>query len=434
LSKQCFHQPLAATTLVSLITLTQALACGHPADGEVGDETESDIASLSEELSTTSTYLIRGAQSGRCLDIAGWGTNDGANVQIWDCTSGANQQFRFESMGSGYYRLRNVHSDKCLDVWGWSTANGADVRQYTCGSGNNQQWLVNETSSGATFRNRHSGKTLDVYAAGTGNGSKVVQWDGTGSDNQRFSLSAVGSSSGSSSTGATCSNESGTNAVMASIAVAMGREMGRWEPLTDLEYGWSGRLQVSAAGRARCSDGQCAETAALLSMQTAGSSEVGFPGGTFLDAGVFRSRLDAAYNAQMVCESRPDNGYGDDCPSEDHRLTLNGSRPGSCDTVFEFGAKSPIGASLLAPDQLKNKLLFAGYPNNPYLDFQSAGDWVSIDPTYGLNEVGTTTSGSCTAACTLVSTSNRQGQCCSCNGRTGSYVRSSFSTSVYLCK
>ncbi|MEV4116246.1 RICIN domain-containing protein [Nonomuraea sp. NPDC049695] len=38
------------------------------------------------------------------------------------------------------YRTTARHSGKCLDVSGASTADGADIQQYACGSGTNQQW------------------------------------------------------------------------------------------------------------------------------------------------------------------------------------------------------------------------------------------------------------------------------------------------------
>ncbi|GAA3463605.1 RICIN domain-containing protein [Saccharothrix longispora] len=39
-----------------------------------------------------------------------------------------------------YHRVDVRHSGKCLDVVGASTADGAELVQYTCGTGTNQQW------------------------------------------------------------------------------------------------------------------------------------------------------------------------------------------------------------------------------------------------------------------------------------------------------
>ena len=51
-------------------------------------------------------------------------------------------------MGSGYYQLKARHSGKCLDVYGRSTADGANMIQWTCNSSNtNQQFSFTSTSS-----------------------------------------------------------------------------------------------------------------------------------------------------------------------------------------------------------------------------------------------------------------------------------------------
>ncbi|MFI6743816.1 RICIN domain-containing protein [Nonomuraea sp. NPDC050451] len=38
------------------------------------------------------------------------------------------------------YRTTARHSGKCQNVSGASTADGADIQQYTCGSRTDQQW------------------------------------------------------------------------------------------------------------------------------------------------------------------------------------------------------------------------------------------------------------------------------------------------------
>jgi hypothetical protein len=231
-----------------------------------------------------------------------------------------------------------------------------------------------------------------------------------------------------------CWNPQGTNAVLAGLAVSMATEMRRWQPLQDLEYR-NGRYYVSATGRAQCSDWRCWNTEAILDLQEASADrQVEFPGGDLLDAWSLRARLYSYMDRQHVCESRPDNHQGDNCPAEAHRLTLSYSVEGVCDKDFWFRARTPWGANLKYPAQLKNKLLFAGLGENPYLNFQAAGDSVAIDPTLGFNESGSTTSGACTAACTKMSSSNLSGKCCICNGDVGSYQRSPWSSRTYLCR
>ncbi len=90
--------------------------------------------------------------------------------------------------------------------------------------------------------------------------------------------------------------------------------------------------------------------------------------------------------------------------------------------------------SATGADKLKNKLKFVGYPSNKMLNFYVRDGQVSVDPTYGLNPDVTTTVGSCDAACTKFSSSDVSGKCCSCNGLTKKYVRSTFNTTLYLCQ
>ncbi|WP_437995713.1 RICIN domain-containing protein [Sorangium sp. So ce185] len=78
--------------------------------------------------------------SGKCLDVNGASTADGAVVHQWTCNGGSNQEWLLQSAGGGYYRVVARHSGKCLDVVSGSTADGAAVKQYTCNGGSNQQW------------------------------------------------------------------------------------------------------------------------------------------------------------------------------------------------------------------------------------------------------------------------------------------------------
>jgi len=113
---------------------------------------------------------------------------------------------------------------------------------------------------------------------------------------------------------------------------------------------------------------------------------------------------------------------------------FNSQTPGACDTIFTYTATSTTGGALLYPNQLKNKLLFYGGTSNPYLAFTNTGTTVSIDPTYGLDDTGTTSTGTCTAACTKMSLTNLAGQCCSCSGKTSTFVKSTTSSTTFLCQ
>lgn len=234
-----------------------------------------------------------------------------------------------------------------------------------------------------------------------------------------------------------CSNLDGTNSIMAATAVAVAKELRRWQPKQDL-YVASGSfgqyLALTSTGKSRCPGGVCWMTQALLDMQKpAAAGKVKLPGGVVLNPDALRSRFVAKYGEQLACESQPDNHDNSNCPAEQHQLTFLSSSPGACDTISSFRATTPAGGALRYPAQLKNKLLWVDR-HNPYVAFTSVGDRVSIDPVYGLTEGASGSTASCSAACTKLTSSNISGQCCSCNGATRSYVRSLWSPTTYLCQ
>lgn len=229
---------------------------------------------------------------------------------------------------------------------------------------------------------------------------------------------------------AICGGGDPVHAAMAELAVATAMELGRWQPTWDFDVS-DGALALTSTGRAQCEDGECLNTRGILDLQRAGRGEVRFAGMPF-NGDAFRRRLVRQYAEQKRCEARPRRAP--ECAAELHALTFNSTHDEDCAKIFTFDATTPDGGRLVNTFDLANKLVFVGYPENPYLAFASTEATVSVDPTYGLNEDDGTSGGACSAACWRVSSTNLAGQCCSCDGRSGSYVRSTFSSSVYVCK
>ena len=76
-------------------------------------------------------YVPKAQHSGKCLDVDGWSTANGAPIQTWACHYGDNQRFRIYDAGEGYIQIRPKHSNRCLDVAGWSRIR---VRQSSNGT------------------------------------------------------------------------------------------------------------------------------------------------------------------------------------------------------------------------------------------------------------------------------------------------------------
>jgi hypothetical protein len=253
-----------------------------------------------------------------------------------------------------------------------------------------------------------------------------------------------------------CTNLDGTNAAMAAFAVAVAKELGRWQVGKDFVVvksngatpgtsGMSETLALSsgsdasgAKGSSRCTSG-CPNINAILAWQyTQANNKVYFQGSgslkTLLNPQALASRMVAKYREQGTCDAAAKDGDATQCPREEHKLTYVSAAKGGCDTMFTFNVKRTDGLALKYPAQLKHKLRFADQ-TNPYINFTplANGD-ISIDPTYGLNPDGTTSSGSCTAACTKVSTTSVAGQCCTCGGVNKVFAKSTFNASTYLCQ
>jgi hypothetical protein len=240
-----------------------------------------------------------------------------------------------------------------------------------------------------------------------------------------------------------CANPDGTNSVMAALAVATAQELKRWQPSKDFvvfktngtsesQAGPADAVKLTPMGKSRCADGKCAKVQALLDMQYDGANGKIRIGNTMLSPSALRSRLAAKLREQATCEQRPGVG-GANCPVEEHSLTFQSAAKGGCDTNFFFKASGIDGKPLKTPAQLKNKLIWVD-TQNPYVQFQAAGDIVSIDPTYGLNEDSTNSAGSCAAMCTRVTTSNVAGQCCTCAGATKKFAKSAWNATTFLCQ
>ena len=226
-----------------------------------------------------------------------------------------------------------------------------------------------------------------------------------------------------------CGSSSDRN--LANLAAATAEELGRWQVATDFQLTGDGlTLELSAEGASRCRNG-CLVVRATLELQKPEARTADHAPDEFASA------LASGWARQKAARA---DGPG----STDHQLTRIAVEPAQCGSMFWFEAERSNcsgDCDLVEPEALRHELLFAGFPRNPYLQFQSALDFggrqrsvVGIDPTYGPGGDDNTSSGSCVAACTIISSSNLQGACCSCNGVVRSLQRSVWSVSTYLCK
>ena len=122
------------------------------------------------------TSRLRNTNAGRCLDVPNLSQADGTEVALWDCNSGANQQWTI-TLG----KQLQVYGSKCLGADAGSS--GARAVIGDCGTGADRQWSVN---ADGTTTNVQSGLCLDASGAGTANGTKVILWTCNHGTNQQW--------------------------------------------------------------------------------------------------------------------------------------------------------------------------------------------------------------------------------------------------------
>ncbi len=142
---------------------------------------------------TGGTYQLKVTKSGKCIDVPGASTANGALLQQWGCTTGAAwQQFKLVAAGSNYL-LQNVSSGKCIDVPGSSATSGVPLQQWGCvASQTNQQWKL-AASGTNTFQiiNVGSGLCISDKDASTASGAAIIQETCTANSNKQWAFASI---------------------------------------------------------------------------------------------------------------------------------------------------------------------------------------------------------------------------------------------------
>lgn len=151
----------------------------------------SSSSSGSNNGTINGTYRLVPVHSGKALDTTWCETNNGTNVQQWTWLNNDCQKWRITPVDGNFHRISPVHApDKALDVDSFSTANGANVMLWSYAGGPNQQFRFQSAGSGRwRIINRNSEKCLDIDGNSTADGRNLMQWECiAGALNQQFEL------------------------------------------------------------------------------------------------------------------------------------------------------------------------------------------------------------------------------------------------------
>ncbi|TDD18223.1 family 43 glycosylhydrolase [Nonomuraea diastatica] len=147
-------------------------------------------APAGESAATPAGYTLVNRNSGKCLEVSGGSSSDGANIQQWTCGGGANQRWRVEDQADDTSRLVNVATGKVVDVADCASADGTGIRQWSWLDNTCQRFRLVYTASGGWVRivNAATGKVADVADCGTADGADVRQWSWLDNTCQQWSL------------------------------------------------------------------------------------------------------------------------------------------------------------------------------------------------------------------------------------------------------
>ena len=138
---------------------------------------------------TGTAYRLTNQNSGTVLDAIDCETANGTRIDLWASLGNTCQQWKFASVGSGYYTITNVNSGTVLDSVDCGTANGTAVDLWASLGNTCQEWSVVPISSGHyVLVNRGNSLSLDATDCGTANGTVVDQWIGLGNTCQQWNI------------------------------------------------------------------------------------------------------------------------------------------------------------------------------------------------------------------------------------------------------
>jgi Ricin-type beta-trefoil lectin domain-like len=179
------HFCLASWALRGLRRCGLGLAAALLLTGCEGETvTSPDWIALPPSLADGSTLRLVAVDSGLCLTATGRSDRD--RFELAECADEPRQAFRLSYKNAGSFQLVSSASNKCLDVDSASDKPLANLVLWGCGDGYNQQLLLKNAGNLLQFQMRHSGLCVDVEGGSRAPGARITQWPCTGARNQQF--------------------------------------------------------------------------------------------------------------------------------------------------------------------------------------------------------------------------------------------------------
>ena len=180
--------------------LTVRLDGGLPLQATVAVPAQARLAFTASTGGVTDLHTVRGVSitrvaappaagpsgaivglASKCMDVQGAKTDDGTQVQLYDCNATAAQTWTVGDDGT----IRAL--GKCLTPKAGGTADGTYVQLFSCDGSAAQVWTAR---AGQTLLNGASRTCLDVYKRNPANNTRLQLWTCNGQSNQVWKLPA----------------------------------------------------------------------------------------------------------------------------------------------------------------------------------------------------------------------------------------------------
>jgi hypothetical protein len=380
-------------------------------------------------LKGTSQQLIN-VKSGQCMDLLS-DTSARNNIVQRPCNGSTTQNFRLGQLDAGVLTVRSKHNQALTPLTS-STANGAAIVQDVVKGTTNEQFIFEAYGGGAhrdlletatavySLKVAHTGMAIGVSSGSVNDGVSVVQQPYVATDD-RFHWYVTQLGTGT------------VNNIQQTTYQFMNRRTGK---CLDLDGSSPKRLIQRTCSTAYNQRFMLTPTGNLRQVAyTVNGNAMGIQNGSTASGA-------ALVEGGKTWETYNMLAFEPILAGEPHRLRFNRKEAGGpCGNYYWYDVTEPNGLALDDPGSTYVQLIFAGgkqTPNgadvNPFIAQKVSGNQVAIDPTYGLNDSSSTSSGGCTKSCLKISTSNVAGQCCSCNGVSKKFAKASWSGTTYMCQ
>ena len=167
-----------------------------PFGGSIEDSISIAVGEASSVTPPSGWTQLEFRHSGKCVDNMG---QNGIGTEYWQLScddvadpTAPNRNFRFESMGSGYYRIRNQSSNLCMDTTGVYGRN-APIKKSTCNSDAQLQWrLVDKGGDWFEIRSRVGDYTVNQSSASLEDRGVIQQHESVDAASQQLKFSPAG--------------------------------------------------------------------------------------------------------------------------------------------------------------------------------------------------------------------------------------------------